>query len=311
MSAGRPHRIGTCVAAVMFAVTLASDARGDAGAGAAQEPTIAAASAPPRPAVVEQPRPFGHAIGDVLSQRVLLVQGGRPFEPAVLPGPARLGVWFERRGARVEESADGRHWLVVDYQIVNAPPALATIRLPGWDLPGAHGAAPMRIPAWSITLAPLAARTATPADGLLLRPDHPPPVIDTGPLQRRLAASSFALGACLIAWGAWLSWRAWRASTSQPFARALRELRGLDDGSPAAWHALHTAFDRAGGEVARPATLGRLFERAPHLLPLRARIERFFAQSQARFFDAAPAADAESPLALCRALRRLERGAEP
>ena len=92
-------------------------------------------------------------------------------------------------------------------------------------------------------------------------------------------------------------------------------LRGQADDSPAAWRTLHEAFDRAAGEVARPATLARLFARAPHLRPLHGRIERFFAQSQARFFGEAPTsplaqADAESPLALCRALRRLERGAE-
>jgi mxaA protein len=299
---------GTRAVAVLVLVGAAACAAA-AETGAA-DAAPASAAAPALPAVVEQPRAFGHVVGDVLAQRVLLSQGRRAFEPAALPGPARLGVWFERRGARVEEAPDGRRWLVVDYQVVNAPPALATVRLPGWDLPGVHGAPPLRVPPWDITVAPIAPRAATPADGLLLRPDHPPPVIDTGPLQRRLGATSFALVACLLAWAAWLGWRAWRASITQPFARALRELRGLDDAAPAAWQALHTAFDRAGGEVARPATLERLFKRAPHLAPLRARIERFFAQSQARFFDAAQPADAESPTALCRALRRLERGAE-
>jgi len=146
-------------------------------------------------------------------------------------------------------------------------------------------------------------------------PRSPRPAIATAPLQRGLAAAALALGACLVAWLAWLAWRAWRATRTQPFARALHALRGQGDDTPAAWRTLHEAFDRAAGEVARPATLARLFERAPHLRPLHARIERFFAQSQARFFGEAPTSptawgDAESPLALCRALRRLERGAE-
>jgi mxaA protein len=299
--------LARALAAVLACAVVAAVAADDEAASAA---AAASAPAPAHPAVVEQPRAFGHAIGDVVSQRVLLAEDGHAFEPATLPGPARLGVWFERRGARVEEAADGRRWLVVDYQIVNAPPALATVRLPGWELPGAHDAPPLRVAPWSLTVAPLVARAATPADGLLLRPDHPPPAIDTGPLQRRLAATACALAACLLAWGAWLGWRTWRAASTQPFARALRELRGLDDGSPAAWRALHDAFDRTAGEVARPATLARLFDRAPHLAPQRARIERFFAQSQARFFDAARAPDAESPVDLCRVLRRLERGAE-
>ena len=287
---------------------------------------IVAHAAPSTPAVVEQPRPFGHVIGDVLTQRVLLVADGRPFEPANLPGPTRLGVWFERRGARIEQAADGRRWLAVDYQVVNAPRELATIRLPAWELAGANGTPPLQVPSWSLALAPLAP-PATAASGVAaaLRPDRPAPVIATAPLQRRLAATAFALAAVLAAWGAWLGWRAWHATRTQPFARALHALRGQAEDAPAAWRTLHEAFDRTAGEVARPATLPRLFERAPHLRPLRPRIERFFAQSQARFFGEAPAGaaapapgaasttasgDAESPLVLCRALRRLERGAE-
>jgi mxaA protein len=280
---------------------------------------IGAHAAAPADAVVDQPRPFGHVIGDVLTQRVLLVDAGHPFEPATLPGPSRLGVWFERRNARIEQAADGRHWLLVDYQIVNAPRETATIRLPAWELEGAAGARALHVPEWHLVLAPLA--PATPATAAAsgaepgLRPDHPAPLIDIAPIRRRLAATGLALCAVLVAWAAWLGWRAWRAARSQPFARALLALRGQAADTPAAWRTLHEAFDRAAGEVARPATLARLFERAPHLQPLRARIEAFFAQSQARFFGDVPATGgppeaAESPLALCRALRRLERRAE-
>jgi mxaA protein len=277
---------------------------------------IAAHAAPPGGAVVEQPRPFGHVIGDVLTQRVLLVDAGHAFEPGALPGPSRLGVWFERRDARIERADDGRRWLRVDYQIVNAPRETATVRLPAWELEAAAGARALHVPAWSLTLAPLAppvsaASGAEPA----LRPDRPAPLIDTAPIRRRLAATGLALAAVLVAWAAWLGWRAWRAARRQPFARALRALRVQAEDTPAAWRTLHEAFDRTAGEVARPATLARLFERAPHLEPLRARIEHFFARSQTRFFGDVHASghapdDAESPLALCRALRRLERRAE-
>jgi mxaA protein len=275
---------------------------------------LGAPAAEPADAIVDQPRPFGHAIGDVLTQRVLLVDAGHGFEPAALPGPSRLGVWFERRNARIEQAADGRRWLLVEYQIVNAPRETATIRLPAWELEGAAGARALRVPAWNLVLAPLA--PPAPASGAEpdLRPDHPPPAIDAAAIRRRLAATGLALCAVLVAWAAWLGWRAWRAARSQPFARALLALRGQAADTPAAWRTLHEAFDRTAGEVARPATLARLFERAPHLQPLRARIEGFYARSQARFFGDVPAAglppDGESPLALCRALRRLERRAE-
>ena len=43
-------------------------------------------------ATVEQPaRSFGHVIGDVVTQRVLLQRDGRDFEPAALPGAGRIG----------------------------------------------------------------------------------------------------------------------------------------------------------------------------------------------------------------------------
>jgi len=75
---------------------------------------------------------------------------------------------------------------------------------------------------------------------------------------------------------------------------------------------LHAAFDRTAAEVVRTANLPRLFERAPHLVALRARIERFFAQSEAFFFGTSREreAEAEPALPLCRDLRRLERAAE-
>jgi mxaA protein len=83
---------------------------------------------------------------------------------------------------------------------------------------------------------------------------------------------------------------------------------GLD--APQSRRVLHAAFDRAAAEVVRTANLPRLFERAPHLAPLRARIARFFAQSEAFFFAGRTVGVEESPRDLCRDLRRLERAAE-
>src|SRR5690606_18252838 len=52
-------------------------------------------------ATVQQPRPFGYFIGDILTQRVLLEAAGRELEPT-LPRAERVGIWFERRPARIE-----------------------------------------------------------------------------------------------------------------------------------------------------------------------------------------------------------------
>jgi mxaA protein len=263
------------------------------------------------PATVEQPRPFGYAVGDVLAQRVLLEAAGRAFEPAALPAPSRLGVWFERRVARVDRAPDGRRWLEVDYQLVNAPPAQAVVRLPAWDLAGRVPGTALHVAAWPVSVSALTVKAAPGTGAWQVRPDRPPPPMPVRALRRQLLSWSVALAGCLAAWMAWFAWRSWRAAATQPFAAALRELRGLDDDAhPAAWRALHGAFDRTAGEVLREATLARLFQRAPHLAPLQARIRAFYAQSAGRFFGAAVPADPPRLATLCLDLRRLERSNE-
>ncbi len=242
-------------------------------------------------AVVQQPRPFGYVIGDVVTQRVLL-----DFEPAELPRPERLSVWFERRPPRIETDEQGRRWLLMSYQIVNAPQSLSTVTLPAWELDSKR-----RIPEWPLSVAPL-----TPREALLL-PDRAPPVIATASLARQ---TFIALAALLLTLGAWLAWwlhRNRRASASLPFARALRELRAMDDSAPQAWQALHRAFDETAGRVVQGESLGVLFQRAPHLASVRAEIERFFTQSGQRFFGDGLASGAISIRSLCSDLRRLEK----
>jgi mxaA protein len=258
-------------------------------------------------ALVDQPRPFGHVVGDVLTQRVLLVEAGRPVEPAALPAPSRLGAWFERRTARIERAPDGQHWLEVDYQIVNAPPSQAVVMLPAWTIADRVPGRSLHVPAWPVTVSALTTPAAPGTPAWQLRPDRVPPPIPLAALRGQLLLSESAHAGCLAGWAAWFGWRSWRASATLPFAAALRELRGMDDAQPAAWRALHVAFDRTAGEVLREATLPRLFERAPHLVPARPRIERFYAASAARFFGTPPPADTPSCIGLCQDLRRLER----
>jgi mxaA protein len=288
--------------ALPLAGLLASPACAGAGAGSA---------AVPASAVVEQPRPFGHVVGDILTQRVLLA-ADRPLASASLPGAQRLSAWIERRAARVEGTPDGRRWLVVDYQLVNAPPSRATVRLPEWRLAGDAAWPALLVPAWPVGVTAITERATPGTPAWVLRADRPAPVIATAPLRLRLLLASAALAACLAAWGGWLAWRRWRDGVTRPFARALRSLGRGDARQPSAWRALHEAFDRTAGEVLRGSTLPRLFERAPQFEPLRDRIEAFYAQSAVRFFGAAGASapDGTSPLTLCRDLRRIERRIE-
>jgi mxaA protein len=252
-------------------------------------------------ATVEQPRPFGYVVGDVVTQRVLLTPD---LEPLALPPMQRVNIWFERRAPRVEVTSDQRRWLVVDYQIINAPETLRSIQLPAWKLEA--GGAKLDIPAAPISVAPLLSNS-TSATATELRPDRQVSLIDVAPVRASLLLWSIALAITLAAWLAWLRWRNWRDSLDRPFARALHELRRIDETAPEAWQALHRAFDQTAGRVLQIETLPTLFERAPYLQPLRTEIERFFAQSSERFFGAGAQTDLLSVRALCHELLRIER----
>ena len=261
--------------------------------------------------VVDEPRSFGYVVGDVLTQRVLLQLNGRKFQPASLPRAERISAWLERRASRIDTTPDGRRWLAVSYQLINAPQALTMIKIPAWELKASAGTDSLRIGEWPISIAPLTPRAAFGKGDLEdLRPDHPAPLVETGPLRRRIAVWSGAFVASLAIWTGWLLWRNWRAAVTQPFASALREIRGIDETGPEAWKALHRAFDRTAGRVTLTATLSTLFEQAPHLVPLRSTIEQFFKQSGERFFGAGLPRDALSVRELCTRLRRIEKAHE-
>jgi mxaA protein len=266
-------------------------------------------AAPASVAIVEQPRSFGHFIGDRLQQRILLEVQGDALEPAGLPEPERLGVWVERLSSRMESDPAGRRWLIVNYQIINAAPTLTTIRLPAWQLKGAKtingNAELLSIAAWSIHVAPLAPTAAVTAE--TLRPDRPAPPIATAPIVQGLQLSLGALLLTLLAWLGWVLWRNRQAAAQQPFACAQRQLRGLGAGDAAAWHVLHRAFERSAGRALQRSSLETLFQAEPHLTAMRAEIEDFFARSEAFFFATGMAPAPIDIHGLCKKLRQLER----
>jgi mxaA protein len=268
-----------------------------------------AVSAAPHSAVVEQPRPFGYVIGDLVTQRVLLETDGHAFEPAQLPGIGQhLGAYLERRAVRIEPDARDRRWLTVDYQVLNVPQTLKTVMIPAWELRAATDATLLRVHEWPISLAPVTPKTVFQQGGLSeLRPDRSAPRAATAPIRDALVFWSTALVLMLAAWVAWLLWRNREDSFHQPFARAVRELRGLDERSPKAWYALHRAFDASAGRSVQLETLPALFERAPHLEPERSAIEQFFAQSSERFFGSGLSSYPMAVRELCDRLYRLEK----
>ncbi len=283
---------------VLFAAQVAS------GADSAADPV------PPPNALVEQPRSYGYVVGDIVTQRVLLEEKGRAFEPASLPSAGPAGVWLERRAARLDRDASGRQWLAVDYQIMNSPQALAVVTLPALKMHAKSGTAELRVGEWPISVSPLTPREPFTRVGLgSLRPDRDTPFVDVTSTTRWLAIWLTAAVVLAAAWAGWWMWRNWLASSRLPFGVALRELRGMEEGEPRAWHVLHRAFDGTAGQVVRADALSVLFERVPDLEPLRSPIERFYAQSAARFFTGAPAQPV-SLRELCVELRRVEKRRE-
>lgn len=254
-------------------------------------------------AQVVQPRAFGHVVGAVFAQRVRLGS----FEPGELPPAARLGLWLERRGSRIESSTDGGRWLVIDYQVISAPREAATVVLPAFELPGANGQGALPIPAAPVMIAPLAPREPAEAGLPAFQPDRAAIGVDTGALRRRTLGWAAAALLALAAWPAWFAWRNARAAASRPFARAWRVVHAAGDTAPQSWQALHRAFDAAAGRVVPPGGVAALFERAPQLAPLRADIERFYLESGSLFFGAGTGGTTLPLRELCQALRRIER----
>src|SRR5262249_2242752 len=127
-------------------------------------------------ASVQQPRPFGYVLGDTLVQRIALSFPGQRFEPATLPQAERAGLWFARRDARIEATAEGNRWLVIDYQLINAPQQLMTVNLPALLLKSRTNDAVLQVPEWPVSVAALTPRIAFAKGGLQdLRADHPAP----------------------------------------------------------------------------------------------------------------------------------------
>lgn len=266
------------------------------------------------PAVVEQPRSFGYVVGDVLTQRILLEHAGRSLEPAVPPAADRVGLWLERRPAQTGTDGEGRRWLTIDYQVINAPRALMSVPLPALAIPTRSGVT-LAVPAWPVSIGPLTPQAVFGQGELqALRPDRPVADLPTAGLQRQWFATLAVFGTILLAWLGWWAWRNAREAHRLPFARAWEELRHLARthrsqplaAIPDAWLAMHRALNATAGRVVHQASLPRLLTEAPYLRPLGDRLEGFYRQSAARFFADSPPAPYEL-LELCRALRQAEQ----
>jgi mxaA protein len=267
-------------------------------------------------ASVQQPRAYGHAIADVLEQKVLLEDRGHRVDLSAPPSAGRISLWLERRPPSIETDSAGRRWLVLRYQIINAPEQLTSVTIPALKLALASGYT-LDIPDWPVTVAPLTL-SEPPDIGRLtpLQGDRIVAAPPLAPIRRAIAIWASATGVVVIGWGVWWFWREQRERAALPFARTWRALRGRDaasiEGDAQTWRLLHDALNATAGRVVRARSLPELLLRAPHLQMLEPQIETFFRCSSARFFQDVRRARQPEPehfslREFARALYRAER----
>lgn len=272
---------------------------------------------------VEEPRAFGHMVGDIVTRRLVLdVPDRLRLADGSLPTPGRVGQSFELRRVVHDSTATvggTRHTVQLDYQVFRAPREPKVLDLPSFTLKfeGQPRAEELRIDYAPVGVVPLA-----PVDPVLragfgtLRPDQPPPTVDIQPERRRLVVYALlALGP--LAYLATIHLGApWWRRRQRPFASAQRALAALPTDAPDerwidAWRALHAALDTSAGRVLHVDGVERFLGERPRYASLRADLARFFERSQAVFFQGSPLVEADRQWLreFCRRCFDVERGA--
>jgi mxaA protein len=264
-------------------------------------------------------RDSGYLLGDYIEERVdLTLPGAFSIDPDSLPLPGRVAPWMEMRAARIE---DGQHAnelsVVVQYQIFAEVEQAERVPIPAFKLRARDGVQTrvIDVPEKSFLLSPALPPTLTDEDREL-KPADPPRLLSnrgavTGVVSGAIAAAALAV---YLLWaydrlpflprapGPFARlWRSWRR-------RSRRGLSREDD--PELLHAWHAALNLSAGETLYPSTLPRLFASAPHLAPLRERIEQLFERTWQSFYGSAGTRppDAADLLDLARKAADRERG---
>jgi mxaA protein len=268
----------------------------------------------------DAPRAFGYTVGDVVSRRIALqVPAGLTLDEDTLPRAGAKGRALELQRVVLHKSLTGvPDSLQLDYQVFLAPRELRVLEMPPIELrfDGPLRPQTLRIDAWPVTVAPLAPAEPSPRDGLgEMRPDRPPPPLDTAAPLARLALEA---GAMLLLLGYLVHVYLvlpWSAQRRRPFGRAWKLLSALParpDAAQrrAAFERLHAALNETAGEVLFEPGLDRFVALRPRFAPVHDDLVRFFADSGKEFFAGRDdAVDARWMVAFCRRCRDLERGA--
>ncbi len=266
---------------------------------------------------IDDPRPFGYAVGDLVIRHVTLeLESGAALDREALPKPGRVNSSLELRSANLRQHRGfGLRVFELDliYQIMKAPQQVETLNLPEVGIKLAGEAKPTQsVPAWPITVAPLTPEYVLASHGLEeMRPSTAAPHVRTGPTRARMWLYGAALLGLLLAWLYRKYGVSWIARYRGPFARAYRAA-GRADSLPELARLLHQAFNQTAGRTVIAPALEEFFAQHPRFAALGGRIHAFFAESQRAFFaagEANPRLEREALLSLARDLRDRERGA--
>ncbi len=256
---------------------------------------------------VENPnRTHGYFIGDILLQRVNLDSLTETIAAPSLESDLRVGA-FLYRISHEEVTINKQQWLELRYQIINAPQQTETIELPS-VLFVTEAGGEQQLPAWQFTVAPLTS-TESGSESSPIADRRALDVIDT-PSSDKFKWGVAALLTTLALWLLWWLVRHFTDSHTLPFAKAQRIIRKLPtaerDTDPAAWVALHHAFNGVAGKTITDSTQADLFNAAPWLSEHKSEIENFYAASTARFYQQNES-QSVAVAALCSTLQRAEK----
>lgn len=274
-------------------------------------------------ATATEPRAYGYQVGDLVERSVSVhVPAGLVLDEASVPRPSARGKAIELKSVLRHSEAEAggvRHELQLVYQVFLSPPEVRTLEMAPFVLhfTGQPRDQDLRVEAWPVTVSPLMPMEASPRNGLgELRPEIPPPLIDTRPGRWRLVAYGVVLLLLLAYLAQVYLGLPWWARRQRPFASAWRSLRGLPANAPAtewrvAFQRMHEAINQAAGEVLFEHGVDRFVAAQPRYAGLRNELAEFFRRSRSEFFaQGAPAAgDGRWLLAFCRRCRDAERGA--
>lgn len=283
----------------------------------AEAPAAPPAAAPPAPGLVhavDEPRAYGHLVGDVLTRTVhLRVPPGLRLRADTLPVPGRQGQALELRAVEHQGPATAAaQTLTLRYQVFAAPLRPRVLELPPLSLafePLQGGRVQeLRVDAWPVQVAPLGPAEAAQRAGLGdLQPDARAPALDTRAPRLRLGLAVAGLLLLLsgLAWVLLLRPR-WQRRR-RPFARLRRELAAwpasaLEGDARPAFARVHAALRAQAGRNLLAPDLPAYLAARPGLAPMAGELHAFHQASAALFFQ--PAAGPATGWDLAR-LRRL------